>query len=278
MVIVSLSSIPPRFGFVGQTINSLLKQTIKIDAINLYLPRYYRRYPNHHFCLPQVPEGVNIITIDEDLGPASKILPAARQYRGSAAALIYCDDDRVYDRHWAHSLIKISLKRPNDCVCNVGFNLDRLGFSVPTASLKPRAVRLNRKWDLSHRYRNVSHQIKSWVARDPMELPSKRKKLWRAGYVDIMEGYGGVLVKPEFFDDAAWNIPGKLWPVDDIWLSGQAAKKGVGIWLNSDGHSWETSPATTIESIKKAKINGMGRRDTNRACVSYMQERYGIWT
>ena len=276
MVIVSLTSIPPRFGFLGQTIHSLLGQTVKIDAINLYLPRYYRRFPDHHFCLPQVPEGVRIIIIDEDLGPASKILPAARQYRGSATTLIYGDDDRIYDRRWAHSFIKTSFKRPNDCICNVGFNLDRLGFKVPTASLKPRAVRW-RKWDFPHRYRTVSHRIKSWVTQDQMELPLRRKKIWRAGYVDIMEGYGGVLVKPEFFDDSAWNIPSKLWPVDDIWLSGHVTKKSIGIWLNSDGHGWEASPATSIEAIKKARINGMGRRDTNRACVSYMQKQYGIW-
>ena len=278
MVIVSLTSIPPRFAFLGQAVNSLLNQNVKIDAINLYLPRYYRRFPNHHFSLPEVPEGVSIITIDDDLGPASKILPAARQYRGSGARLIYCDDDRVYDRHWAQTLINTSLQRPKDCICNVGFSLDRLGFKTPSAQLKPRAVRWHRRWDLSHRYRALSHWIKSRVTQDLVELPSRRRKIWRGGYVDIMEGYGGVLVKPEFFDDSAWKIPNELWPVDDIWLSGQATGKGIGIWLNSDGHSWVTSPAVSIEAIKRARITGLGRKDTNREAVSYMQKEYGIWT
>jgi len=277
MIIVSLTSIPPRYKFLGRTIDSLLRQTVKIDEINLYLPRNYRRFPHHHFCLPHVPDGVRIITIDEDLGPASKILPAARQYRGSTATLIYCDDDYLYDPHWAHSLIKSSLKRPTDCICNTGFNLERLGFKEPTASLKPRAVRRRGKLDFSHQYRTVSRQIKSWIAKEPVEFPSKHKNVWREGYVDIMEGYGGVLVKPEFFDDSAWSIPGKLWPVDDIWLSGQATKKGIGIWINGNGKIWQPSPARNVEAIKRAKINGMGRTDTNKACVSYMQKHHGIW-
>lgn len=93
-----------------------------------------------------------------------------------------------------------------------------------------------------------------------------------------MEGYGGVLVKAEFFDDSAWTIPNAIWPVDDIWLSGHVTKKNIGIWHNSDGKSWETSPATRIESIKSARMDGLGRRDTNRAAICYMQKHYRIWT
>lgn len=278
MIIVTLTSIPPRFGHLGQVIDSLLRQTVKIDGINLYLPRHYRRFPEHHFSLPQVPQGVRIITIDEDLGPASKILPAAREYRGTAAKLIYCDDDRIYERHWAQALIQSGLKRPNDCICNAGFKLNSLGLKEPTASLKPRAIRRGLRFDLSHQYRSASRRVRSWITRAPVEQLPKRRNIWRKGYVDIMEGYGGVLVKPEFFDDSAWNIPNKLWPVDDIWLSGHVAKKRIGIWLNGDDKSWVSSSAGPIEPLMKATINGLQRRDMNKACVGYMQKRNGVWT
>ena len=42
----------------------------------------------------------------------------------------------------------------------------------------------------------------------------------KAGFADILQGLGGVVVRPDFFDDEAFDIPDILWAVDDVWLSG----------------------------------------------------------
>jgi len=59
-VILSLSTIPPRFGMLGKSLNSLINQKRRADEIHIYIPKTYRRFPEHSFSIPDVPEGVYI--------------------------------------------------------------------------------------------------------------------------------------------------------------------------------------------------------------------------
>ena len=43
-------------------------------------------------------------------------------------------------------------------------------------------------------------------------------------------GVGGAVVRPEFFDDVAYDIPEEAWAVDDVWLSAQLARRGIAIY------------------------------------------------
>ena len=76
-LIVSLSSIPPRFHKIGATLQALLGQSARIDRICLYIPEVYRRFPDWDGSLPEVPEGIEIHRTEADLGPATKVLAAA---------------------------------------------------------------------------------------------------------------------------------------------------------------------------------------------------------
>ena len=76
-LVVSLTTIPPRFPYLMQSLPHLLAQTAKIDEIRLYVPKTYRRFPDYDGTLPDVPKGIRVIQPDEDLGPASKVLFAA---------------------------------------------------------------------------------------------------------------------------------------------------------------------------------------------------------
>jgi len=80
-IIISLSTIPTRFSLVGETLQCLLGQSIKADKIELWIPRSYRRFPDHVFCIPDVPDGITVKVSEEDLGPATKVLPCAKNYR-----------------------------------------------------------------------------------------------------------------------------------------------------------------------------------------------------
>ncbi|MCY4308645.1 MAG: hypothetical protein OXC57_10275 [Rhodobacteraceae bacterium] len=51
-VVISLSSIPPRFKDLGKVLKCLLDQDHQADEIQLFIPRYYRRFPQHAFAPP----------------------------------------------------------------------------------------------------------------------------------------------------------------------------------------------------------------------------------
>ncbi|MDA7428166.1 hypothetical protein PGB28_06830 [Primorskyibacter aestuariivivens] len=100
MLVISLTSIQPRFADLGPTLERLLVQGA--DAVWLCLPRKSRRF---EACdVPPVPDRVRIIWSDVDYGPATKLIPAARALRGQGARLIYCDDDCIYPTGWAKAL------------------------------------------------------------------------------------------------------------------------------------------------------------------------------
>ena len=51
-LILSLTTIPPRFPYVGENLTGLLKQTAEIDSINLYIPKQYKRFSYDESELP----------------------------------------------------------------------------------------------------------------------------------------------------------------------------------------------------------------------------------
>jgi hypothetical protein len=71
--VISLSAIPPRFAHLGPVLDSLLRQRPRAEAVLLYIPKSYRRFPEWDGALPDVPEGVEIRRVEEDLGPATKL-------------------------------------------------------------------------------------------------------------------------------------------------------------------------------------------------------------
>ena len=72
---------PAALPLLGETLRSLLAQSAPVHAVNLYLPRKYRRFEFDLAQLPAVPAGVNICLVDTDYGPATKALPAVAQYK-----------------------------------------------------------------------------------------------------------------------------------------------------------------------------------------------------
>jgi hypothetical protein len=265
-LIISLTAIPPRFPYLHETLNSLLQQKTAVASINLYLPRHYRRFDWDFSVLPAVPEGIHIRLIDRDLGPASKVLPAVKEYRGQDVNILFCDDDKVYDPHWAQRFVEASLAHPDCCIVEEGGDVCDYSRHAHRGARQPRSER---------RIKNMSYRLKRLAS---LGLWKPRKNT-RSGYVDMLEGWGGVLVRPSFFTEAAFQIPEILWMVDDIWLSGQLAINRVPIWLNGEdslrtkGNSNEVKSA----SLRKLVHEGHGRTQANQACVDYFRDLYHIW-
>lgn len=125
-VVVSLSTIPPRFRDLGGTINRFLDQEYLADEIQVYIPKTYRRFPQHSFTLPELPLAngrVVIKVVEKDLGPATKVLYCAKAHWGTRTRIVYCDDDRIPAPNWLKSFVNAAKENPNDAIVAHGFHL-----------------------------------------------------------------------------------------------------------------------------------------------------------
>lgn len=264
--IITLSTIPPRFHLLQPALDSLLAQKLPASAIHVYIPGTYRRFPHWDGVLPSVPPGVTIRRCAKDLGPATKILPACRDYRGQDVDLLFCDDDKIYDPHWHGRFKRNRQAHPDACIVEAGENLPDIAASARSADRQPRARRWTRK-PLSYRIKRVLSlfTVKSAMYANP-------------GYVDILSGHAGVMVRPEWFDEAAWEIPDILWTVDDPWLSGHLERRGIPIWLIAEVRRMTATKAGDIDALHDLVEKDHDRVKADVAAIEYMRKSYGIWT
>ena len=275
--VISLSTIPPRFDTIGQTLRSLLAQSLRAEAVELCIPASYRRFPGWDGALPDVPEGITIRRVEQDLGPATKVLPSARAWRGTGVELLYVDDDHVFAPTWVARSLALRRAHPGAAVCAAGYRLEAYG-GQPNPDLAAPQARPAKPFPLQFGY-----QVRRLMAaldgrRDGGALQQSWAKLDRSGHVDIAAGFGGVALRPEFLDEAAWQIPPVIWAVDDIWLSGHLARKGIAIWADRSLNLARTClQVSRAEALYHARIDGADRRAANLACIEHMRRTYGIW-
>lgn len=196
-VIVSLTTIPSRLPFIGETLKSLLRQTRPPARIVLQLPEFSRR-ERRRYELPDALRGLAALDVApaEDWGPATKLIPAVLRYP-ARQPILALDDDRIYPATLLADLEAASLRHPD---CALGLS----GWRVPA--------------DLTDRPTTVWSNLRM---RPPAPVRANRL---RAPYeVDILQGMSGYLVRPEFFDARALcdysGAPEAVFYVDDVWIS-----------------------------------------------------------
>lgn len=280
--IITLSSIPSRFHQIGPALESLLAQTVKPEKIILYISRSYRRYPDWDGTLPKVPEGVEIRMVDEDYGPATKLLPALKDFKDSGYEILFLDDDHVYPPYLAKHMLKGRRRRPNACVAISGMaDYDPLPGTTRQLEYKPRKLRRWRITHLSYQLRLLGLDALGRITGKTYPDPPRRTVL-RQGYSDGFEGFYSVMVRPEFFPDEVFDIPDFAKPVDDVWLSGHAMRMGHPAWILGGLFGPCLEPmkqsAHDDETALHSSVFGGNNRDASNAEVArYFQETYGIW-
>jgi hypothetical protein len=276
-LVVSLTTIPPRFARIGPTLAALVAQRALIDEIRLMIPRAYRRFPDYAGELPEVPAAVTIHRPEVDLGPATKVLFTARDLRGQGdVQILFCDDDRLYAPDWAGSLADLQLRRPAEAVALAGWEIERTGEAALPARPQPRHRRRNRRWDWDYRWRRIRQQWALGTLRPTRRKPPRRL-IDRAGYADVFEGFGGVVVRPDFFDETAFQIPPVVWTVDDVWLSGMLARRGIPIWVPEGLYAPQTTDADDAHALWRSVIEGASNPQANARCVALLRAEFGIW-
>jgi len=254
---ITLTTIPPRAEDIAPTLQSLLDQKAKIEAVHLFLPKKYRRKDFDGYKIPKVPKGVELHMVEEDLGPATKILPALKLFKDQTTPIIFCDDDKIYDPGWAQRFIDYKQNNQNVAICE---------SSLDVRTLEARKYRADNP--IKYRLRRLM-SLGRWK-------PTKNPPI---GDHLIFEGVGGVLVEPKFFEDDVYNIPDILWTVDDVWLSGHVTKNGYKIRHNVAGPQTEPTPTSNHHkfALHDLVYKNHNRYAADMACVEYYRKNHGIW-
>ena len=270
--VITLTAIPPRFDRLGPALSSLLCQSAPAEAIRIYIPQRYRRFPEWDGRLPEVPDGVEICRIEEDFGPATKLLPALRDFAGEDVEILFCDDDMIAPKHWARRFLMEREVQPDACLCVCGWDTPATGAPV---SRVPRAERNPVTWDMLYHMRYAMRWAALRLGRERGFIG--RHQFRRSGYLDVFEGFGGVMVRPDFFDARVFDIPQVAFAVDDVWLSGMALAAGHPTWAMAHAPQPSAGPGSGRAALLTTVIEGAGRDESNLAAVAHLRERYGIW-
>ena len=262
--IISLTSIPSRFKYIGKTLDSLLAQDMKVDKIILYVPKYYKRFNKKLNKLPPVPKGIVAKFSDTDYGPATKILPAVKDFLNEDVRIIFCDDDRIYPKNLVSTLISASKKRPNDVIALEGRDIKDLSKFNWEGKNYPRATVVQK---------NYMYRIKRALS---LGLWKPRKNM-KSGYADTFGGFGGVLVYPKFFNKNCFQIPKECWMNDDIWISGQFEINKVKIWITQAKEVSEASRNQGRNALGDETHHDKARANVNNVAIKYLRETNGIW-
>jgi len=255
-VIVSLTTTPSRISGILPTLVSISKQSPRPEETVLFLPKKYKRWPNSMLRIPkELTKYCRIEFVDTDYGPATKILPAVKEYLGKDVLIVYCDDDQIYKAGWLEALLTEAFKYENTCIACDGDSL-----------LRHKKVRMGK----GVLYRLL--RVLSFGIYKPM------KKRWIASEVDIVKGYGGVVVRPSFFPDDVFNIPEIVWLVDDVWLSANMKKNGITLRMLANGSAYrEKNLDNQSESLLEFVHNGHDRASADLFAIEYVKKRFGIW-
>ena len=279
MLVISLTSIPPRFSLLYKTLQSLKAQRANVSLIELWLPKRYRRFPDFEVKNFVVPDGVALKIADQDIGPATKVLPSAMLHQEQDLDILYCDDDKVFHRDWANSFLlsksQYSLgKDTKFAISAVGVCADwyEVGFSC--INIQDRPARQKPILDL--RYRSLKYWRYLQGIKSDIGIVRSR---WFSGpgELDIMEGYGGVMVRPQFFKLTDLTIPDPLWRVDDIWLSGLLAARGIKKFANFHARL-PASLTTATHGLAQEVSDGLSRKQIDHMAIKYFQDNYGVWS
>jgi hypothetical protein len=269
-IVVSLTAIPGRYPRLPAKVASLLRQSVKPYRIELYIPKQYRRFPSPLPSIPELPKEVTVINVEKDFGPATKLLPALERWQGKEVDILICDDDRLQDHNWVKRFSDTRKERPNDIVCDRGWNIDERFELMQSNPLTPRALLA------PTRGRTFSYRLKRLLSFG-LHHPD-RAVFASSGYVDIFEGFLGALIPAGALPPEAWNIPDILWTVDDVWLSGMAKLNGVGIWAHSYPRPvYSNGKWDKIDDLSSWVEQGVDRSSADRMCVEFMRSQYQVW-
>lgn len=210
-----------------------------------------------------MPKGVTICHCDQDYGPATKVLPAAKDLKGQDVDILFCDDDKIYDRGWHARFKSEAAKKPNTCIIEVGETFPDISDDYRPSDRLPRS-----RW----KHKDSIYRVKRILC-----LFTIKPNLTSPGYVDQISGFAGVLVRPEWFDELFYDIPDVMWTVDDPWISGHLERVGIPIWNTGKRRHLREGEGSRVDALLNLVQEGHDRIEADLLVIDYFREKYGIW-
>lgn len=199
--VISLSILPARFKHFEPTLNSLTDQTVLPEEIIINLPRTFKRDKTNY----EIPDYVNdhplirINWIEEDMGPATKVLPTLELFNSEPDKLIIVlDDDQIYPEGMVENYV-----RHSEMLSDSALTLS--GWTVP------------KSFDHGDKVQIYGAIVRAYRVDNSINEPVR---------VDCLQGAASFAVKPKLFDERVFDFekaPKEAFFVDDIWLSGNLA-------------------------------------------------------
>ncbi|CAK0778500.1 hypothetical protein CCP3SC1AL1_990007 [Gammaproteobacteria bacterium] len=191
-VVVSLTSSPTRITLIKDTLDSIMKQTIKPDLIYLNLPFVFKRTnKKFKYPLPSFITSNTLIVVNQckDIGPATKVLPVLEHEQKNETVIISIDDDITYNPLLIETLLSRSNEFPNSVITTSSFVID--------------------------------------------DIRQKKNERHDVTYVQLLEGFSGVLYKVKFIKNFDISILSKTivecFRSDDVMLSNHVLSEGYSI-------------------------------------------------
>ena len=131
--IVSFTTSPCRISKCQPMLDSILNQTRKPDLIILNIPKIFSRTGESYVVPENISENVVVNIIEDDLGPATKIVPTVAylnklNYDKDSTRIIYLDDDIKYMEKMIETYEMVISKNDNSVWCASGF--DFINFQI----------------------------------------------------------------------------------------------------------------------------------------------------
>ncbi|MDR0993099.1 MAG: hypothetical protein LBN38_00815 [Verrucomicrobiota bacterium] len=238
-LVVSLTSHPQRISTIHHTVNSLLRQSLKPDALVLWLAE--DQFPGREKDLPE--EALRLrqwglsIRWCRDLRSYKKLVPALRAFPEDI--LVTADDDVFYPRHWLKSLYEAHLETPR---------LIRAGLTHRVTLDAQEAVRPFTEWEW-HAYHHPPSLLNSFL------------------------GCHGVLYPPHslhediFREDLFMEVAPT---VDDLWFWAMAVLQETRIWaVQRNRQQILTFPAGRVSALWYANWSGGGNEIQLKRILDY---------
>lgn len=133
-VVGTLTTMPDKYRFLTKTLDSLLAQSYRLDAIYLGLPKVSRRLGIPYPKLPkEIAKKCTVVEV-EDYGPITKLLGALTREKDPNTVLISFDDDRYYPPTMVEKLMKHHRDHPRSAIGSSGMLLAGL---CPNCAIYP---------------------------------------------------------------------------------------------------------------------------------------------
>jgi hypothetical protein len=196
--VFSLTTLPSRAKKIYPTLYSLLEQTHPLK-IEIHIPERANPEPEKKYSFPRAileHPNIEIITHPEDTGPSMKFIPAIQRKRDTPVHIISVDDDMIYPKELAQSLINAA--------------------NADTASI--------------HCVRGNIFKGKASYYSSPT---THSNEITRKKQVAIVTGCGGYIIPAPVVEKFKGVIadyskaPKECRIMDDVWISGIATRLGV---------------------------------------------------